>query len=792
MANIPDDFTITGLVSGDALKTVATSRSRKILKKTVSSDPDHLEKKYLSEGWTVQKKLKSGGQCHIVKEKEPWVLFEDQIWSLFYRMGFEELNAKSVDFAIPRYDTSITKQIDVFARSERTICIIECKSTETPHTPSSSLKTVKDAINEMGALKTEYFPNYIYKHYHHTTGIHANYKIVWILALKNIDLSKTDKELAAQHQIIVLDDATIAYYEQLSKQFGHASKYMFLGQYLESKRIPGDPVIVPAIRGKMGGYQYYSFSATPESLLRISFLAHRGNTNLFPDDAYQRIAKKKRLDSIAEYIKSADNGKGVIFPTSIVLNFSPASKIRFEENEKQKAAESKIGYLYLPNEYNSAWVIDGQHRLYAYSKLDEEARETYLPVIAFDNLPASEQAQLFVDINGKQEKVESTLLNEIKANILSNSPKGKDRLEAMYSKIAIILNTDRNSVLFDRIVEANVKSSNPFKNITNTTLISELKKSKLIGSTNQKDIKSYTRGYLDFQNMEQTCKFVASLISGYYEIFLENPMLETQWNLGKQEGRYLCTNHGIKSTLRLLTYILWAIQSEVSNRGGALTGLTVGEIKDKIRPYLQPVISFLATASENELKAMRQNASESGVTAVSDHFVTLINDQYSPNFQPDRANAYREKYSEENRTRKEDGKTIGDQIENLVKESVVIRLKDEFGHDINGWWSLGVPDKVIARVSEEAAKVKDFSNEFEKYLTFTDLYDIIFSNSELFGSQYVINAKERDPKKIKYGWLKRCAELKVQYSIDDGGIISLEDLAFLSDLHKTLSLQLGE
>ena len=68
MANIPDDFTITGLVSGDALKTVATSRSRKILKKTVSSDPDHLEKKYLSEGWTVQKKLKSGGQCHIVKE----------------------------------------------------------------------------------------------------------------------------------------------------------------------------------------------------------------------------------------------------------------------------------------------------------------------------------------------------------------------------------------------------------------------------------------------------------------------------------------------------------------------------------------------------------------------------------------------------------------------------------------------------------------------------------------------------------------------------------------------------
>lgn len=793
MANIPTNFKIEGLCSGDALKTAATVRSKKVVKKTVSSEPEHLERKYLSDGWKVQKKLKSG-QCHITKEKESWILFEDQVWSLFYRMGFEELNARSVDFTIPRYDTT-TKQIDVFARDQRTICIIECKSAElTPNgtRPSSTTqKSVREAINEIGNLKTEDFQTYIYKHYHNTTGNHGKYKILWILALKNIDLSKQDQELAEKHHIIVLDDSTISYYEQLAKQFGHASKYMFLGQYLETKSIPGDPVIVPAICGKMGGYQYYSFSTTPASLLRISFLAHRGNTNLFPDDAYQRIAKKTRLDKIAEYIKSADNGKGVIFPTSIVINFCSSSNIRFEAIGNQKGEEAKVGHLYLPNEYNSAWVIDGQHRLYAYSKLDDEAKASYLPVIAFDNLPASEQAKLFVDINGKQEKVESTLLNEIKANILSNSVKGVDRLDAMYSKIVFLLNRDKNSALFDRVVEANVSSNNPLKTITNNTLIDELRRSRLIGSHNKRDPKSYNRGILHLDEMDSTCKFVASLLSEYYELFLEDDNLTKQWNLGKQDGRYLGTTHGIKTTLRLLTYILWDIQAGLAKDGRVITGLSVGEIKDHIRPYLKPVITFLANASENELKGMRQASSESGITSVSDHFVTLINDQY-PNFQSERANAYREKHSQENRTRNEEGRIIGDQIENMVKDSVVSQLKDVFGSEDYKWWKEGVPDKVITKVSEEALKQKDFSNDFEKYLTFSDLYEIIFSNSELFGSQFVVNAKESDPKKTKFKWLKRCAELKDLYSIEDGEIISQEDLDCLRKLSEILSSKLEE
>jgi len=52
--------------------------------------------------------------------------------------------------------------------------------------------------------------------------------------------------------------------------------------------------------------------------------------------------------------------------------------------------------------YKSAWIIDGQHRLFSYSG-HPKASKGLLSVLAFEGLPPSKQAELFIDINAKAE-----------------------------------------------------------------------------------------------------------------------------------------------------------------------------------------------------------------------------------------------------------------------------------------------------------------------------------------------------------------------------------------------------
>lgn len=61
-----------------------------------------------------------------------------------------------------------------------------------------------------------------------------------------------------------------------------------------------------------------------------------------------------------------------------------------------------MGILYLPDRYRSAWIIDGQHRLYGFSPIDDKYLDHNIVVVAFETLPKAEEANLFVTINHEQ------------------------------------------------------------------------------------------------------------------------------------------------------------------------------------------------------------------------------------------------------------------------------------------------------------------------------------------------------------------------------------------------------
>jgi DGQHR domain-containing protein len=172
---------------------------------------------------------------------------------------------------------------------------------------------------------------------------------------------------------------------------------------LPGKEVSGLAIRVPAVKTRMGGSNCYTFSISPEYLLKISYVSHRSKGKASDINAYQRMLQKSRLNKIKKYI--TEDG---IFPTNIIVNFEAKrlnfQKIKQEIGTTEDADVGILGRLDIKPAYKSAWIIDGQHRLFSYSG-HEKAKKSKLSVLAFEGLKPSMQAQLFIDINAKQKSV---------------------------------------------------------------------------------------------------------------------------------------------------------------------------------------------------------------------------------------------------------------------------------------------------------------------------------------------------------------------------------------------------
>ena len=194
--------------------------------------------------------------------------------------------------------------------------------------------------------------------------------------------------------------------------------------------IPGLEITIPAVRMKMGGSTAYAFAIPPDYLLKIAFVSHRARGKASDVHTYQRLLKKSRLLSIREYISD-----GGIFPTNIVVNISHSRHLEFHRGRQEDSSEqdSRLGWLTIRAGYRIAWIVDGQHRLFAYAN-HQLARKSVVSVIAFVGLEPSEQARLFVDINAKQKRCKPRLLQELYAELHSDSKIPSNACELILSE----------------------------------------------------------------------------------------------------------------------------------------------------------------------------------------------------------------------------------------------------------------------------------------------------------------------------------------------------------------------
>lgn len=508
--------------------------------------------------------------------------FEDTIWLLFARMGFSYLNSDR-DFAMSYdfHNLNHTQQIDVFAADEECVLIVECKSSET-RKDGNFKKEIEALHGQMEGLAKEARKQF------------PGRKVKFIWATQNYILSRADKKRLDDWGIAHFGDAVVDYYRGLVKHLGVAAKYQLLGNLFANVEIKNMEDRIPAIQGKMGGFTYYSFSIEPDRLLKICYVLHRNEANKNMMPTYQRLIKKSRLVSVQKFVAA-----GNYFPNSLIISIDTNGRgLQFDmAPSKVESSISKLGILHLPKKYRSAYIIDGQHRLYGYSG-SQYAKTNSIPVVAFIDLDRSEQIKLFMDINENQKAVDKNLRVILNADLLWDSENYNEQRQALRSKIAQMLGEEDTSPLLGRVIVGQDENSSE-KCISADTIQTALKQSHFFTVFDKKNA-IVNDGSFDLGDNQRTCDLFYPFIEDCLKHIKH--YAETEWEKGDTDNGLLTINRGIHAIIRVIDDIVCFLVSEKRITPKAQPE---NEVFHQVSFYLDPLISFLNNISDEERKELR-------------------------------------------------------------------------------------------------------------------------------------------------------------------------------------------
>lgn len=711
----------------------------------------------LSQGWEVGSILKTKTQ--VCKKKPKDIAFEDKVWSLFAQLGFKLMNKdRHLHLPYDKKDPSLTQQIDVFAKDDETILIIECKSAvkNKPGDFNKELESMKSKMTGIVNTISTLFP-----------GNKPKFK--YILATKNLGMSSQDTTRLNNIKGIHFPEEVIDYYYSLLSQIGNAARYQLLGALFAGQEIPDLENKIPAIEGKMGGHTYYSFSIEPEKLLKIGYVLHRNKANEDQMPTYQRLIKKKRLKEIHNFI---DIEKGY-FPNSIIINIEieKNKNLTFEKSANQVYESiSKIGVLHLPKKYRSAYIIDGQHRLYGYANSQYKSTNT-IPVVALVNLGKSEQVKLFMQINENQKPVSKNLKNTLDADILWTSQSYIEQLKALKSRIAINLGDNRNSPFYGKIAIGEDKNL-----ITTQQIGIAISKSNFLGKVKAKEIEKLGTFYTG--NLQKAYDNISDYLIRCFSFIKEGV-----GEIWEQDGNIILINKGF--------YGITMIINDIVNHLLSISLITAvsssKDIFEETKCYLDPIIHFYKSLNEEKEIELKKAY---GTTGDAKYWRTLqieIRETFPLVFLIGLDEYLKKEERENNEIAFRFIKEIEfDNLKSVIKQ----KLEEEYG---SSWFKKGVPEKIYSVATAIATKKnREIENvEDEKLpwdqLNLNDYRDIILKNwQKLFESIYTKPGEEKIPggKEAKTKWI---IELnRIRNENDHTYYVTNEELSFIEETYDWL------
>lgn len=703
---------------------------------------------YIDAGWEKSKDYKSPKFVGVSKEKPICEQFEDRVWLLFASMGFDGLNEENgIQISYDFNNDDLKERIGVVAVDEETVLIVLCYASETM-VERSFVAEINDFSSKIGGIRKEILKQYPGK----------KTKFIW--ASHNYIMNRRDLTLLDNKGIAYFSDTTIEYYFELAKHLGSCSRYQLLGSLFANQEIKNMDDRVPAIQGKMGGYTYYSFSIEPEKLLKIGYILHRSEANKNMMPTYQRLIKKKRLQEVRSFIND-----GGYFPNSIIISIDTNGKgLSFDQSSsKVDSTISKIGILHIPKRYRSAYIIDGQHRLYGYSDSLYAATNT-IPVVAFVDLDRTEQIKLFMDINENQKAVPKSLRVTLNADMLWESPDLSEQRQALRSKIAQMLGEEATSPLNSRIVIGENEST-PTRCITVEALQAAFKKCRFFDSYGKKNALQ-KEGTFDCKDNQETCDLFYPFIEKCL-LYIREACLE-EWDKGDSDNGMLTMNRGIQAVVRVIDDVVNMLVEK-----GVINPKTqaLDDMFGLIQYYLKPLTDYINNLNAEQRKDLRGYFGGGADTRFWRAYQKAIADM-RPDFTPE---GLEEFWQNETKMYNEETVSMIQEIVTKVKLLISIRLNDYFGES---WLIKGLPKNIYTRAKGEADEaiyihITNTGEEIDipiwDYVTLPECKQIVLNgkNWSLFFEDTFVRPEEANlvgGKDVKTNWLLKVNSISSKLS----------------------------
>lgn len=725
--------------------------------------PKDGEAPYLQQGWAIEKALKR--QLRLRKEKEFDRQLEDKVWRMFYRMGFDELN-KGYEFVV-RFKASDgsyrTKQVDLFAKDAETIVVGECKACD-EYKPRS----LGSALNEFIGFRKQ-FSDAFRAHY----GKEFKPKILWFFFTDKVIWSKADREKAQAENIHIMTEREADYFSQLADHLGRATRYQFLAEYLGGQKIPEmSSTKVPAIRGKLGGRPFYSFVSTAEQLLKICFVNHRTLADPLALPTYQRLVKKSRLKAISEFINA-----GGYFPTNILINFD--RRCRFDRQGGDLVADVQFGELHLPERYKSAWIVDGQHRLYGYSIGDPQHAKQNIAVIAFEGMTRDDEAKLFVTINHEQKSVPRTLLDELDADLKWGSSVPSERLSAVAARVVQLLTETVGSAMFKRVVAQGMQGDEVVC-LTMPEIKGGIVRSRLIGSLAQKR-KLMVNGPLTGESDEKTVRRAAQGIDLFLSKIRES--CPARWDAGRTGG--LCVNVGFRALM--LLYMSLIDHAQTKSKNFDPENNTPDEVAQHAAAGAAPLFAYLKRVTDEEFaEKFSRKYGSGGPTEFFFELAHIVSENDS-SFNPDGLLEY---IASRDEGRVKEAEDTIKYIESKVTDLIVDHFKALHGEKY--WQYLGTADMRVKSYQRQQEYPPEKQLDLEAYLDFIDKKKIVekSENWPHFKDMLDIPLQGEKPSSKNIKWLERLNELRRVVAHSHKRSFRPEDLEFLEWIRREFDRRL--
>ena len=264
---------------------------------------------------------------------------------------------------------------------------------------------------------------------------------------------------------------------------------------MSSRRPPSYPALVLTQNKR----RFYFSTIPVEDLFPSCFVARREED---PHQGFQRALSEGRADDISRYLA---DGNGSI-PTNIVLSAQPEAGFQYDSRAKTLSF-SRVQRAFL--------VLDGQHRLWGYSKCSVKHR---VPVAIYEGLSRAEEAKLFIDINTNQRGVPAALLLDIK-QLAAMETERESLLRSFFDR----LSSDPQSALTGRLSPSK-SAPNKISRVAFNRALGTALNSDVVRSLGGDDVYRLVRNYINAFDAELPQKqslTKAGYFEGIFEMFDE-------------------------------------------------------------------------------------------------------------------------------------------------------------------------------------------------------------------------------------------------------------------------------